>query len=92
MACLVGRDVRSTTAKNLRLLRRETGLDPWVDSSTTFKRALREKEDNLLVPATDEWRVSYLALLLEQRQAAHYEAMEEEEERLSSLIDSLCIN
>lgn len=92
LACLVGRDVRSATAKNLRLLRRETGLDPWVDSSTTFKRALREKEDNLLVPATDEWRVSYLALLLEQRQAAHYEAMEEEEDRLSSLIDSLCIN
>ena len=92
MACLVGRDIRTTTARNLRLISSETGLDPWVDSPSTFKKVLREKDDNLVVQPSDRWRVSYLALLLEQRQAAHYGTMEAEEKRLSGLIDSLCIN
>ena len=41
---------------------------------------------------SDSWRVRYLANLLEQRQHFHYQATEEEVERLSELIDSLCIN
>jgi hypothetical protein len=50
------------------------------------------KEENLATPIVDEWRVSYLTLLLEQRQTAHYGGMEEEDERLTSLIESMCIN
>ena len=47
------------------------------------------KED---VPAGDYWRPGYLALLLEQRQEAHYGGYQEEEDRLNELIESLCIN
>ena len=92
MACLVGRDLRTVTGRNLRLLQTESGLDPWVQTPATIKKVLREKEDSLGIPPGNEWRVPYLALLLEQKQTAHYGAMEREVERLSELIDSLCIN
>jgi hypothetical protein len=67
-------------------------LDPWVQTPATIKKVLREKGESLGIPTGDEWRVPYLALLLEQRQTAHYGAMETEVKRLSELIDSLCIN
>ena len=92
MACLVGRDIRTTTARNLRLVSRESGLNPWVESSSTIKKVLSKQEDNLDIPAGDEWRLPYLSLLLEQRQAAHFYAMEDEEQRLSGLVDSHCRN
>ena len=92
MACLVGRDLRTVTGRNMRLLQAESGLDPWVQTPAIIKKVLREKEESLAVPHGDEWRVPYLALLLEQKQTAHYAAMEREVERLSELIESLCIN
>ena len=67
-------------------------MDPWQETSAAIKKVLNEKEENLTTPVTDVWRVPYLSLLLEQRQTAHYGGMEEEEERLSGLIESLCIN
>ena len=92
MACLVGRDLRTVTGRNLHLIRRETTLDPWEETPAAIKKVLAEKEENLATPMVDEWRVPYLTLLLEQRQRAHYGGMEEEEERLTGLIESLCIN
>ena len=92
LASLVGRDIRSITGKNLRLVARESSLNPWVVTPGTIKKVLKEKEENILVPPDDHWRLAYLDLLLEQRQNTHYLAMENEEKRLSELIDSLCIN
>ena len=92
MACLVGRNIRTTIARNLRIVSRETGLNPWVVSSSTIKKVLSEQEDNLDIPVGDEWRLPYLALLLEQRQAAHYYTLEDEEQRICGLVDSLCKN
>ena len=60
MACLVGRDLRTVTGRNLRLLQTESGLDPWVQTPATIKKVLREKEDSLGIPPGDEWRVPYL--------------------------------
>ena len=71
LASLVGRDIRSITGKNLRLVARESSLNPWVVTSSTIKKVLKEKEENILVPPDDHWRLSYLDLLLEQRQNAH---------------------
>ena len=90
MAFLVGRDLRTTTGRNLRLIGEESGLDPWVCSSKEVKKVLSENTSK--VPDVDAWRISYLGLLLEQRQAAQYSGLEDEESRLNDLISSLCIN
>ena len=90
MAHLVGRDLRSVTWRNLRMVEDETGLSPWLQTAAKVKQALASvKED---VPAGDHWRPSYLALLPEQRQEAHYGGYQEEEDRIKGLIESLCIN
>ena len=90
MAYLVGRDQRTTTGRNMRLIREASGLDPWVNSARDVKKVLSKKTAE--IPVDDQWRLPYLGLLLEQRQAAHYGGHDEEEKRISNLIDSLCIN
>ena len=40
----------------------------------------------------DKWRLPYLAKLLEKCGRLHMLGMEEEEERVQELIDSLCIS
>ena len=90
MANLISRDLCSVTGRNLRMVEDETGLSPWVQTPARFKETLASvKED---VPAADHWRLGYLALLLEQRQEAHYGGYQEEEERIDGLIESLCLN
>ena len=88
MANFVGRDLRTVTGRNIRLLRDESGLDPWTMTSAGMKRALDKKEVG--VPVGEEWRLPYLGKLLEQRQSAVYSDCTKEEERLTGLIDSLC--
>ena len=90
MAYQVGRDLRTTTGRNLRFISEESGLDPWTASAAMVKKALSEKVS--AVPEGDAWRLPYLGLLLEQRQFAHYAGHGEEETRLSNLINSLSIN
>ena len=91
MAGIAGRDIRSTTGKNLRLIDEQSGLDTWVFSSTRIKEELLSKE-TVTVPPQDQWRIMYLGKLLEERQKLHYSGDKEGEERVSGLIDSLCIN
>ena len=40
MANLMGRDLRSVTGRKLRMLRDETGLDPWTASAASLKKEL----------------------------------------------------
>ena len=91
MAKIDSRDVRSTTGSNLRLLQEESGLDPSECNSMELKLKLHKMEQ-VMEPMEDKWRVEYLATLLSQRQELHYIGAIEEEEKLSELIDSLCIN
>ena len=91
LANIVGRDLRSTTGSNLKLLEDSTGLSPWNYSSTRIKEELVEKE-KVEVPAQDKWRISYLSKLLEQKQIAHYMGDETVVSQVTTLIDSLCIN
>ena len=89
--CGVARqDIRTVTGSNLALVLRETGLDPVVSSLGEIKKELRKKI--VSVPERDKWRLAYLGRLLRDRGEAYYRAENEEVTRLTSLIDSLCIN
>ena len=44
------------------------------------------------VPVQDRWSLPYLSTLLSQSREAYTMAMEDEESRLTALIDSLVIN
>ena len=83
------RDVRSNTGANVRFLTTESGLDP-SEGTAAIKRALC---DQLCQPEEiDKWRIKYLATLLCDRGEFHYDGMETEENYITGLIDSLCIN
>ena len=69
------------------MLQEESGLDPWECNSMEIKLKLHKMEQ-VMEPVEDKWRVQYLATL----QELQYIGAIEEEEKLSELIDSLCIN
>ena len=91
VASLAARDVRSNLGANLALIRRETGLDPWVVGPCQLKQAL-ESAELADIPETDRWRIPYLNKLLSQKLEAHYNGDLHEEKNLRSLIDSLVVN
>ena len=63
-------DVRTTTGRNLRLLKLDSGLDTLTSSSVKVKAVMSGKL--VPVPDRDVWRLGYLAKLLEARGQAHY--------------------
>ena len=67
VANLVGRDVQSTTGKNIARLPEETGLNPWVATPFMIKKVLTENEAT--VPEEDKWRLPLLEKLILQRYA-----------------------
>ena len=89
LASIVAKDVRTTTARNLRLVEAETGLT-WAAGSPCVKKKLLDNE--LVVPEPVRWRLSYLGKLLEERDQHVYQGLEDTEAvvLLQSLIDSLC--
>ena len=91
MANLAGRDLRSTTGRNLKLLEESSGLNPLEFGSARLKEEL-VKMEMVQTPDQDRWRVDYLSKLLGQRQVSHYNGDEDEEKRLADIIDSLCVN
>ena len=86
LANLAARDMGSTTGMNLFKLGKETGLNPWVTSSSEVKTSL-EKSD-VMVPEEDSWRLPLLEKLLVQRY--EMEVQVEDTTSLQKLIDSLC--
>ena len=90
MAGVVRRDIRSVTGSNLALLKKETGVDPLHGSMSQLKAELDMKR--VIPPDLDRWRVEYLGKLLAERGEAFYRADESVVQRLSTLIDSLCVN
>ena len=87
----LARDVQSNTGRNLQYIQDETGLCPWTASRRGLRDALVAGEV-AEVPPQDRWRLPYLGSLLSQRREARTLALEEEENRLSKLIDSLVAN
>ena len=90
LANIAGRDVRTTTGSNLKLVEELTGLNPWVFGSARIKAELW-KEENVPTPEEDVWRLSYLASLLAKRQQLDYMGEEEAAKEVSGLIDNLCV-
>ena len=87
VALLVARDIRTTTGKNLDLIRQEANMDPWTVKSHAVKKKLTQSE-TVDVREEDKWRVKYLAKLLEQRQELYYGGYD----HTDNLIKSVCIN
>ena len=84
------RDIRTVTGSNIALLASETGLDPAQACMVHIKERLMSKTSS--VPDRDRWRLDFLAKLLVLRGEALYSVDDKEVQRLSGLIDSLCIN
>jgi hypothetical protein len=85
--------IRTTTAKNINVLERETGGLTWRSTPGEIRKELFNKLED--IPFTDQWRLQYLTKLLEQRDMMTYNGEVAESEvrvRAKELLDSLCIN
>ena len=71
-------------------VRSDTGLHPVLSSIVKIKQKLLEKVAP--VPDINQWRLGFLSKLLSQRGEAYYRADDDEVARVTSLIDSLCVN
>ena len=89
LARVAAKDIRSLTARNLRMLGKETGGLTWTAPA---KRIRKELVQEPVVPPQDAWRVQYLGQLLEERDMMVYAGEEDSQkvERVQELIDSLC--
>ena len=65
LARVVAKDIRSTTARNLRMLEKQTGGLTWTAPARRIRKELGSRQQ--AVPLQDSWRVSYLGQLLEER-------------------------
>ena len=87
---LVSRDLRCTTAKNLKLVRDRSGLDPWTAAPDKLKEALHQNQLTD-TPQQDGWKVDYLRSLLRQLQEAKKLVEEDKRKYIQGLIDSLVL-
>ena len=82
---MVAEDPRSITCKNLKYLRKKTGLEePEKYSSFTVKAALPVQE----VPDKEMWRLGLLTNLMELKQRKYMEV--KDYQSITSMISSLC--
>ena len=88
LARMVAKDIRTTTARNLSLLEKESGGLTWSTSAHKIREELASREPD--VPRAYAWRIPYLGRLLEERDTLAY--LGEEVERVQELVDSLCVN
>ena len=91
VALLCARDLRTTTGQNIRVVEEASGLSVWSSTTRQVRKAVREREA-VPVPPQDAWRVPYLRKLLEQRIQHYYSGDKEKEDRVQTLIDSLCVD
>ena len=87
---LAKRDIRTVTGSNIALIVSETGLHPLHACPCKIRHQLYSKVAR--VPEMDRWRLDYLAKLQTQRGEALYRMKDSEVQRLTSLVNSLCIN
>ena len=92
LARIVAADIRSTTAKNLKVLELETGCSDLCTPAWKMKEMMMKRQP--AIPVSDVWRIPYLGKLLEERDRLVYQGQEESTDvaRLQEMIDSLCIN
>ena len=90
MARVASKDIRSSTARNLRLVEESSGGQTWLSSRGKIIAGLRRRD--VRVPMEEEWRINLLGNLLERRNILDYQGLQEEPEfvQLQEQIDSLC--
>ena len=74
----------------IRVIASETGSDQAQACLGHIKKELFSKV--AIVPDRDKWRLDFLTKLLKQRGEALYIVDTKEVQRLSGLIDSICVN
>ena len=84
MSCMVGRCIRSTPGKNLALIERDTGSDPWVTPAWMVRAATPREE----VTANEGWRAQYLTKFILARKKMR--TTSEDTSDVDESIDSLC--
>ena len=87
---IVSRDLQCTTAKNLKLVRDSSGLNPWTAGPYKLKEALHQNQ-MVDIPQQDVWKVGYLRSLLGQLQEAKHLVQEDKTKYIQGLIDSLAL-
>ena len=85
---IAARDLQTTTAKNIKFVENQSGIDPWIVGPEKLKQALQNCQ-LVDIPAQDEWIVAYLGTLLRQLDDAKYHVQEDRVKRIQELIDSL---
>ena len=86
IANLAGRDKSSTTGRNLELIAKETGLNPWSAAPASVREKLKLAD----VPQCDQWRLPVLKSFLDRRREMEYNM--EKCDEITGWIDTLCIN
>ena len=81
---VVSTDVRSSTSKNLSLIRELSGLNPLAVSPNDVRKSVKISE----IPQNDQWRPPLLEMLLNRRSEMEVSLMKTEE--IQKVIDSLC--
>ena len=81
---IVSRDARSIVWKNVELIKSLSGLSPWDFSSWRVV----QKIENAPIPPGNEWRITLLVKLLNQRRQKS--ASLEDTRHLTLMINSLC--
>ena len=90
MARVAAKDIRSCTARNLRLVEDFSGGETWRSSRNKISAGMKVNEVD--VPVEEDWRISLLGKLLERRDILRYQGLQMETEcvELQEQIDSLC--
>ena len=88
---IVLEDMQSVAGKNFKLIQDMTKLNPWTSSRGKLRAAI-ERSEMVTDPPLDRWRQPYLCTLLSQRSEAYFATNEEEQKRLSDLLNSLVTN
>ena len=85
---LVARDLRSTTARNIKFVEAEAGTGLWTVGQYKLKQELHSNQ-LVDVNTRDQWRVVYLSSLLGQLHEARLLVQEDMISKLQDLINSL---
>ena len=85
---LVARDLRSTTARNIKFVEAESGTGLWTVGQYKLKQVLHSNQ-LVEVNTRDQWRVVYLSSLLGQLHEARLHVQEDRMSKLQDLINSL---
>jgi hypothetical protein len=84
VSSIVGRCVRSTTGKNLALIQRGTGLDPWITPALKVGAVTPREE----IPVSEGWRAQYITKLIQARRSIQTNL--EDSSDVENLIENLC--